>query len=176
MRVNKYGTLALARWQRWMPTRIQTLPNPTAYFSQLGMQIQAEVTDLAWELAGPDLPAETYLEKAARLMTARRLAEEVVMANLVWTGDPELPLDQAREEWEQTRPSDENLISWAERIQDFPDSMPSSQEMDDLAQKWAVSVEFLERLVASEPPREYLLAHQAELNEATTIRFLRELR
>lgn len=173
--MNKYGTLALAHWQRWMPTRLQTLPDPTAYFSQLGMQIQAEVTDLAWELAGPDLPAETYLKKAARLMTARRLAEEVVMANLVWTGDPGLPLDQAREEWEQTRPSDENLISWAERIQDYPDSMPSSQELDDLAEKWAVSPEFLQGLVATEPPRDYLLAHQAELQEATTIRFLREL-
>jgi hypothetical protein len=173
--VNKYGMQALRHWQAWMPTRLAALEDPRSYFSELGAQIQAEVTDLAWELAGPALPAETYLQKAARLMTARRQAEEVVMGNLVWTGDPELPLDQAREEWEQTRASDESLISWAERIQDYPDSMPSSKELDELAEKWAVSPEFLQGLVATEPPRDYLLAHQAELQEATTIRFLREL-
>lgn len=174
--MNKYGMLAMRHWQEWMPTRLAALEDPTSFFSELGVQIQAEVIDLALHLAGADSQAETYLQKAARLMTARRLAEEVVMANLVWTGNPELPLDQAREEWEQTRPSDENLISWAERSQDYPDSMPSSQELDDIAERWAVSPEFLQGLAATEPPRDYLLAHQAELQEATTIRFLRELR
>jgi hypothetical protein len=158
-----------------MPSRLAALPDPAGYFETLGQQIQTEVTDLAWALAGTDVAEETYLQKAARLMTARRLAEEVVMSNLAWTANPELPLDLAREEWEQTRPSDENLISWAERIQDYPDSMPSSQELNDLAKKWAVSTEFLHGLVATEPPRQYLLSHQAELQEAATIRFLREL-
>jgi len=95
---------------------------------------------------------------------------------LVWINDPELPLDQAREEWEQTRPSDENLVSWAERMQDSPDLMPSSADLEQMALEWAVPVEFLEGLVSSEPPREYLRANQAVLTEAATIRFLRELR
>lgn len=174
--MNRYGILALTYWREQMPARLAALTDSEAHFTRLGLLIQAEVTDLAWELAGGDRQAETYLQKAARLMTARKQAEEIVMANLVWTGDPELPLDQARDEWEQTRASDESLISWAERIQDYPDSMPSSLELDELAGKWAVSVQFLQGLVASEPPREYLVAHQAELREAATIRFLRELR
>ena len=74
------------------------------------------------------------------------------MAELVWIKDPELPLDQAREEWEQTRPSDENLITWAERIQDHPDSMPSTAELEDMARTWALSVNFLLELAGSEPP------------------------
>ena len=174
--MNKYGMQALNQWRQQRPSRLTALPDPGDYFTRLGLLIQAQVTDVALRLAGPDVPAETYLHKAARLTTARKVAEEVVMANLVWTGDPELPLDQAREEWVQTRPSDENLIAWAERIQDYPDSMPSSAELDEIAEKWAVSLDFLLGLLATEPPREYLLAHQAEFQEATTIRFLREVR
>ena len=98
------------------------------------------------------------------------------MNQLAWISDPSLPLDQAREEWEQTRPSDENLILWAERMQDCPDSMLSSVELEELAKKWALSVEFLLELVATEPPREYMRANQATLSEAATIRFFRELR
>ena len=139
-------------------------------------EIRNEVTHLAQILAGPDPRGETYLQKVARLMTARRTAEEVVMAQLAWINDPELPLSQAREDWEQTRPSDENLISWAERMQDCPDSMPSSVELEELAKKWALSIEFLLELVATEPPREYMRANQAALAEAATIRFYRELR
>lgn len=41
---------------------------------------------------------------------------------------------------------------------------------------WALPVEFLLELVATEPPREYMRANQATLSEAATIRFFRELR
>lgn len=98
------------------------------------------------------------------------------MAELVWIKDPELPLPEAREEWEQTRPADENLIAWAERIQDYPASMPATEELEEMAQTWALSVEFLEELVATEPPRDYMLANQPALAEAANIRFWRELR
>tara|TARA_B100000513_G_scaffold137262_1_gene62100 strand:- start:713 stop:1099 length:387 start_codon:yes stop_codon:yes gene_type:complete len=127
-------------------------------------------------LAGSDRRGETFLQKVARLTTARKQAEEVVMSQLAWITDPSLPLDQAREEWEQTRPSDENLILWADRMQDSPDSMPSSVELEEMAKTWALPVEFLLELVATEPPREYMRANQATLAEAATIRFFRELR
>lgn len=97
------------------------------------------------------------------------------MAQLVWIGDPELPLEQAREEWEQTRTSDDNLVTWAERMQDSPDLMPSTVELEQMAADWAVPVTFLEGLVATEPPRDYLRENEAVLQEAATIRFLREL-
>ena len=173
---NKYAALARELWERHAPNHLSKLENPKDYFTSLGLETEAQVSDLASILAGPDPLRESYLEKVARLSTARRIAEEVVMAQLVWTGDPELPLDQARDEWEQTRPSDENLVTWAERMQDSPDLMPSSTELEQMAQEWAVPVGFLVDLVASEPPREYLRAHTAVLKEAATIRFLRELR
>lgn len=176
--MNHYGVIARTHWETYAPSRVAALPDPTEFFTDLGAQVEAQVTELAARLASmtSDSSEETYLEKVARLQTARRTAEEVVMAELVWTRDPELPLDQAREEWEQTRPADENLIAWAERIQNFPDSMPSTDELDETAKTWALSVEFLEELVATEPPREYMRANQAALSEAATIRFWRELR
>ncbi|MGO9793476.1 MAG: hypothetical protein ACLP8S_29315 [Solirubrobacteraceae bacterium] len=173
--MNHYGVIAQRHWERYAPSPVAGLPDPTAFFTELGLEVQAQVETLTATLAGVDSTEETYLEKVARLQTARRTAEEIVMAELVWIKDPELPLDQAREEWEQTRPSDENLIAWAERIQDHPDSMPSTAELEDMARTWALSLNFLLELAASEPPREYMRANQAALSEAASIRFLREL-
>ncbi|MGA2455024.1 MAG: hypothetical protein ABSG93_16050 [Solirubrobacteraceae bacterium] len=173
--MNHYGMIAQRHWERYAPSPVAGLPDPTAFFTELGLEVQAQVDALMASLAGLDCTEETYLEKVARLQTARSTAEEIVMAELVWIKDPELPLDQAREEWEQTRPSDENLISWAERIQDHPDSMPSTAELEDMARTWALSVNFLSELAGSEPPREYMRANQAALSEAASIRFLREL-
>lgn len=177
--VNRYAATAREHWERYAPSRVAALPDPTAFFNDLGAEVEAQVNDLGASLASmttQPCSTESYLEKVARLQTARRIAEEVVMAELVWIRDPELPLDQAREEWEQTRPTDENLIAWAERIQNFPDSMPSTDELEQLAQTWALSVEFLEELATTEPPREYMRANQPALAEAANIRFLRELR
>ena len=174
--MNKYGRMALSDWQATAPSRVAELTDPAAFFEALGQEMQAQVTNLASMLAGSDRQGETFLQKVARLTTAQRQAEEVAMSQLAWITDPSLPLDQAREEWEQTRPSDENLILWAERMQDCQDSMPSSVELEELAKKWALSVDFLLELVATEPPREYMRANQATLSEAATIRFFRELR
>ncbi len=174
--MNKYGRMALSHWQATAPSRVAELTDPAAFFEALGQEMQAQVTNLASMLAGSDRQGETFLQKVARLTTAQRQAEEVAMSQLAWITDPSLPLDQAREEWEQTRPSDENLILWAERMQDCQDSMPSSVELEELAKKWALSVDFLLELVATEPPREYMRANQATLSEAATIRFFRELR
>lgn len=173
--MNHYGVIAQRHWQSYAPSHVAGLPDPTRFFTELGLEVQTQVERLMASLAGLDCLEETYLEKVARLQTARSTAEEIVMAELVWIKDPELPLDQAREEWEQTRPSDENLITWAQRIQDHPDSMPSTAELEDMARVWALSVNFLLELAGSEPPREYMRANQAALSEAASIRFLREL-
>ena len=50
------------------------------------------------------------------------------------------------------------------------------RKADQMAKDWAVPTSFLEGLVATEPPREYLRANAQVLTEAATIRFLRELR
>ena len=182
--MNQYGTQALEHWARYAPDRVAALENPEAFFTDLGAEIAGQVSDLSAKLENhPALLLEMtrssrqdYLQDAARRMTARRIAEEVVMNQLAWVHDPSLPLDQAREEWEQTRPADENLIAWAERAQDSPYPMFSTAELEDKATKWALPVGFLEELLAAEVPRQYLETHADLLAEAATIRFLREVR
>ncbi len=41
-------------------------------------------------LAGPDSPGEGYLEKVARLNSARLRAEEIVLNDLVWLPAPDM--------------------------------------------------------------------------------------
>ncbi|MFT4082110.1 MAG: hypothetical protein QM638_05960 [Nocardioides sp.] len=182
--MNKYAARAREHWEKHAPRRLANLENPEAFFTDLGLEIQGQVSDLAYRLErNPALMLEltrsseqTYLQDVARRTTARRIAEEVVMNQLAWVSDPSLPLGQAREEWEQTRPSDENLVAWAERMQDSPYPVHSTVELEDKAREWAVPMEFLEGLVAAEIPRQYMEANRALLEEAATIRFLREVR
>lgn len=182
--MNQYGMRLREQWARRAPARLAALEDPEGFFTDLGAQIAAEVSDLAGRLENsPALMVEmrrssgqTYLQDISRRMTARKIAEEVVMnQQLGWLGDPSLPLDQAREEWEQTRSADENLIAWAERAQDSPYPMFSTAELEDKASQWAVPVEFLNGLLAAEIPRQYLEANRELLAEAATIRFLREV-
>lgn len=181
--MNHYGTRALEHWRRYAPDRVAALENPEAFFTDLGAEIAGQVSDLAARLENsPALLLEmtrsseqTYLKNAAHRMTAHRIAEEVVMNQLAWVHDPSLPLDQAREEWEQTRPADENLTLWAERAQDSPYPTFSTAELEDKAKEWALPVEFLEGLLAAAIPAQYMEANAEVLAEAATIRFAREV-
>lgn len=96
--MNQYAVIAQHHWESYAPSLVAGLPDPRAFFSDLGLEVQRQVETLMGSLAGLDSKQETYLEKAARLQRARRTAEEIAMAELVWIRDPELPLDQAREE------------------------------------------------------------------------------
>ncbi|GAA4486909.1 hypothetical protein [Microbacterium panaciterrae] len=181
--MNQYGRRMMRAWSQRAPERVAQMENPDAFFTQLGQEVEGQILSLSAQLeansagmlATGSFSEETYLQDVARRMTARRIAEEVVMNQLAWISDPALPLDEAREEWNQTSPSIENLIRWAERMQDAPDLMPSTADLEQKAKDWAVPVEFLEGMVQAEIPRAYLNEHQAMLDEAATIRFLREL-
>ena len=140
--------------------------------TKLARQIETTPASVLAKTASSE---QTYLQDVAHRMTALRIAEEVVMQQLAWVSDPSLPLDEARQEWNQTTPNDENLIMWAERMQDAPDLMPSTVDLEQKAKDWAVPVWFLEGLVEAEIPRRYLEEHQSLLAEAATIRFLREV-
>ncbi|WP_448061805.1 hypothetical protein [Cellulomonas hominis] len=165
----------MRHWSRYAPSRVATLADPTRFFTSLGDQVQGQISDLARLLAGPDQRRVTYSHEVARLQRATRAAEEVVMAQLVWVVDPELTLSEAREEWEQTRPMDEGLISWAHRVQDSPDLMPSTVELEEMAKTWAVSPEFLTSLAAADSPRQFLETNATTMAEAASIRFMREV-
>jgi len=87
--MNKYGHQAMKHWQETDPTRYAAIPNPMEFFSTLGDQVLAQVTEVSDKLAGSDPPNEQYMVKVARLNTARMQAEELVLTDLVWILEPE---------------------------------------------------------------------------------------
>lgn len=81
--MNQYGAMAQRHWERWLPQRFQSIPNPTEFFTDLGEQVWSQIDDLALQLAGNDQPDETYLAKVGRLTNARQRAEEIVLPEQV---------------------------------------------------------------------------------------------
>lgn len=183
--MNHYGSRAHQHWARQAPQRVARMEDPERFFTELGRQVQDQISDLTRQMETALAPtvARTgslgengdYLEGVARRMTAARIAEEVVMDQLVWIHDPSLSTDEARAEWDAIRPMNENLITWAETIQDDPQP-PATVEIEDKAAEWAVPVWFLENLISAEIPRTYANQHQKLLEQAASVRFLREVR
>ncbi|AHI20916.1 MULTISPECIES: hypothetical protein [Actinomycetes] len=183
--MNHYGTKALEHWRRHAPHRLEEIQDQETFFTELGEQIATQIVELTIQIetgrfaplamAGSSRENGRYLQEVSRRITARRIAEEVVMDELVWMQDPSLSIDEAREEWEQTRPADSNLVSWAERIQDSPDLAPPTAELEEKAKDWALPVWFLEGLIAAEIPGQYAQEHEKVLTEAASVRFLREV-
>jgi hypothetical protein len=171
--MNKYGTLARDHWSRVAPIRYAALPSPEEFFQDLGEQVLSQVDDLSRQIAGADPVGETYLEKVGRLTMAKRQAEEIVLADLVWI-EGEMSEDEAREEWEATRPMDSSLSDWAWQMQDYPDDQqPLTVDMEDLAAEWALPVSFIEELLASRSPTAFLTEHSEMLKQSADLRYRR---
>lgn len=103
MTMNEYGRQALEYWQTYRPAAYAALEDPVVFFTNLGEQIEQQVHDASTKLAGPDRADEGYLEKVARLRTARITAEELVLQDLLFlppaptTDATELPVTAPRE-------------------------------------------------------------------------------
>jgi len=83
--MNKYGQIAKKHWTEFRPMALAELPESEEFFSTLGEQMQAQILDLAYKLAGKDTPGEGYLEKVGRLNAAKMQAEEIVLAETVYS-------------------------------------------------------------------------------------------
>jgi hypothetical protein len=73
--MNRYGEMLMAQLRTANPNRFAEISDPETVFSQWGQELESEILSLADALAGPDRPGESYLEKTARLSTARTNAE-----------------------------------------------------------------------------------------------------
>lgn len=81
--MNRYGATAQKHWQQFLPQAYTQIRDPQTYFSDLGEQIEDQVIELMWALAGDDPPGEGYLKKVGRLNMARLQAEERVLAEML---------------------------------------------------------------------------------------------
>ncbi len=80
--MNKYGSMAMDHWQRWLPTRFRLIEDPEAFFATLGEEIDDKVTILMDEFAGEGSETEGFLERVGRLGMARFRAEEIVLREM----------------------------------------------------------------------------------------------
>ena len=101
--MNKYGGLLMRQWKQADPTRFAKIEDPEAFFSQKGRELEQEIESLTQALAGPDQPGESYLDKTARLSTARQNAESDVIREAM-IPDPE--------ETETPLPAEWRSVAW----------------------------------------------------------------
>jgi hypothetical protein len=85
----------MRQWRQADPERFARIPDPQRFFTEKGLELEREIEALAAALAGPDRPEEGYLEKAARLSTARFNAESDLIREAMAPDpdDVETPLD-----------------------------------------------------------------------------------
>ena len=86
--MNHYGAQAMRHWRTHLPTRFAQITDPETFFTELGEQVEAQVEELTLHLAGddpPPIPGEpaSFLDKASRINTAKRMAEERILPELV---------------------------------------------------------------------------------------------
>lgn len=112
--MNRYGQLLMRQWKRADPQRFAQISDPEQFFSQRGLELETEIQTLAAALAGPDQPGESYLDKTARLSTARFNAEsdlirEAMLASPEEDEEEPLPAEWRSVAWED--PTDEDLTA-----------------------------------------------------------------
>lgn len=84
--MNQYGRLTQAYYQTYLPSRLAAIPEAEreAFFTARGEAIEQEIQTQAEGMAGPDPEGEDFLEKLARLNVARKRAEEMVLAEMLY--------------------------------------------------------------------------------------------
>lgn len=122
--MNRYGTLAMAHWTRWLPTRVALIPPAERedFFTQLGAEVSEQI--LATEeaiLASADLSGLEFVQRAGRMTAIRRQAEEIVLAEMVFF-DPEPGTDPSDETF-QTIPDPDPMDQWMDQ-----DGMPRDHD------------------------------------------------
>ncbi len=84
----------MSHWETYAPNQFRAIPDKEEFFTELGNEAAAQITERARGLAGADPPAEGYLEKVGRLNAARFTAREEVLRELILI-EPETPEDES---------------------------------------------------------------------------------
>ncbi|MGW7295385.1 hypothetical protein ACWGIB_23705 [Streptomyces xiamenensis] len=85
MTMNRYAVEAHAYWRRWLPQRYAALPDPIAFFTNLGEQVEEQVGDL-WDqlvIANRAPVDETHEQRVGRLGLLKAEAEHEVLSEMV---------------------------------------------------------------------------------------------
>jgi hypothetical protein len=124
--MNHYGTIAQQHWQKFLPTRYSQIADPAAFFTQLGQEVQAQITDLTEEIVRSTPEQTQYLRNLGRWNEARTTAEETVLTERVLLpAEPDSPMDEDSEQPPQMSGS-----RWMPVVEDPTD--PAWQQLREL--------------------------------------------
>lgn len=87
--MNRYGLMAQDHWRTHAPGRYASLEDPTAFFTELGESVLAQVQQTAASMERDLSPDVLYLERVAQLRAVQVQAEEIALADLVYSVEPE---------------------------------------------------------------------------------------
>lgn len=93
--MNHYGQLAMTHWQRHRPGELEKVQDPTAFFTELGDQVQEAVTTTRDAILARN-PTSDPVELGKRTRQATATAEELALTDLVL--HPEEPTAQPADE------------------------------------------------------------------------------
>jgi hypothetical protein len=103
--MNRYGKMAMDHWSKWRPENFGLIKDPSTFFQELGEEVEQQIIDLTYNLAGPDQPGEGFMGKLGRLNMARANAESQILREMVLLP----PEKEELEEMEPPFPPDEEL-------------------------------------------------------------------
>jgi hypothetical protein len=127
MAMNRYGVEARAYWRRWLPKRYAAIPDPVAFFTNLGEQVEQQVGDLWDQLVIADQPPaeETHEQRVGRLGMLKARAEYEVLSELV-----RLPPEPGAEvdEDDGLLESDEEFAARMRRVQEHTEWLSTTAD------------------------------------------------
>ncbi|TAL45719.1 MAG: hypothetical protein EPN91_01630 [Salinibacterium sp.] len=167
--MNHYATLIRERWMAMAPASYAEISDKEQFFAGLGETMLTAVHQLTHQLT-PTPASEDYLEQVGRLTMAKKQAEEIALSEVPWPA-VEVTSDEAREEWESTRPQESGLAEWMQSL----DRPLMEHELQELAAAWILPVEFLQGMSESTSPMTYLDSHSAEISMSQQLRYSRDL-
>jgi hypothetical protein len=86
----RYTAMVRRYWARHRPAATSQLPDAEAFFRSLGTQIATQVVSVSHQMLGEDRPWESPMEKMGRVNSTTKQAEELVLAELLYSATPEL--------------------------------------------------------------------------------------
>jgi hypothetical protein len=95
--MNRYAQIALDQHRRHRSLEHSLIDDPVRFFTEIGEQIQVEVTNLRDQILGQPRPGESIEDYRLRSYQALATAEELVLADH-WLFQPETEAQEAAED------------------------------------------------------------------------------
>jgi len=103
--MNRHGRMAYDHTSQHQPKSFASMADPITHFSRLGEEVENLVSTLRDQLLGSLRPSESLEDYRQRCYQARRQAEEVALAEMVWT-EPE----------PTTHPDDDQVLAYRSQL------------------------------------------------------------